>query len=84
MKPGVAIAPRPTSGRIAGALQTQTPSRAEHGPEGVSIFRPAFHAYRNTSRLPLGLTRKRLSPSLLAPILISLHALTSKRKDEEE
>jgi len=81
---GVSISLGLPEGTIVGAPSIQTPSRAKHGPEGVSIFRPAFRAYRNTSRLPLGLTRKRLSPSLLAPILISLHALTSKRKDEEE
>jgi hypothetical protein len=31
--------PRPTAGTINGATQIQTPSRAEHGPEGVMLFR---------------------------------------------
>ena len=31
--------PRPTSGTIEDGPQIQTPSRAEHGPEGVLILR---------------------------------------------
>lgn len=30
--------PRPTAGRIDGATRAQTPSRAEHGLEGVLLF----------------------------------------------
>jgi len=36
METGVTIAnPGPTSGSCGGAFDIQTPSRAEHGPEGV-------------------------------------------------
>ncbi len=35
---GVNIAPGPTSGSFGGALDTQTPSRAEHGSEGVLLY----------------------------------------------
>ncbi len=38
METGVTIAnPGPTSGSFGGALKIQTPSGAEHGPEGVSL-----------------------------------------------
>ncbi len=35
MEPVVGIALQPTSGTIDGVRNTQTPSRAEHGPGGV-------------------------------------------------
>ncbi len=38
---GVTIAPRPTSGTFDGAPTIQTPSRAEHGLEGVLLSRVA-------------------------------------------
>ncbi len=38
---GVNIAPGPTRGSFGGALDTRTPSGAEHGPEGTFIFWPA-------------------------------------------
>ncbi len=34
--------PQPTFGTIDGGPNIQTPSRAEHGPEGIFIFREAY------------------------------------------
>lgn len=45
MKAGVIITPRPTSGTFDGAPNTQTPSRAEHGPGGVFILREGCPFY---------------------------------------
>ncbi len=41
MKPGQPQSPGVTTGSFGGALHIQTPSQAEHGPEGVLIFSTA-------------------------------------------
>ncbi len=38
METGVATYPLPMAGTTDGATHIQTPSRAEHGPEGVLLF----------------------------------------------
>ena len=46
---GVAIVPRPTTGTIDGAPSIQTPSRAEHGPEGRFFLQPQVPSSRKSS-----------------------------------
>ncbi len=42
MKPGRSKPYSPLTGTIEGAPNIQTPSRAEHGPEGVFIFKREY------------------------------------------